>query len=107
MTESTPGPKPKRDHKGSKNPNTKPVLDRIMSKITIDPATGCEVWDPPKGKGTFFGDIPRIWLNGRYHRAADILWDCRNGPRPPDERLMKLCETHLCVSPDHHMLINT
>lgn len=99
--EPRPEPERKRDHRGSRNPNAKPVLDRIMAKVTLDPATGCEVW----AGGRFISGDPRIWLNGRYHRAADVLWEYRKGPKPPGEVLVRLCEKRTCVSPDHHMLI--
>lgn len=80
-----------------------PVEDRIKRAVTIDPDTGCWVWQRAKNReGYGRMSVPNS------HRAGGGVWFAHRvsyevfvGPIPEGLVLDHLCRNRACVNPDH------
>lgn len=79
---------------------TKPLKQKILDNITVDPETGC--WNWTSGKMiSRSGGRPRIVHHGEWimaSRAAYIAW---NGPIPDDKYACHTCDNGMCCNPAH------
>jgi hypothetical protein len=76
---------------------TTPALTRLLSRIEIDPETGCWEWQgakATKGYGLFRGDGPMV----RTHRYS---YEHLVGPIPDGLTLDHLCRNRACCNPEH------
>jgi len=80
-----------------KNANkTETILTRFNKKYTVDPQTGCWLWEgkPNQGYGTFY-------MRGKMypaHRASYILL---NGNIEDELMICHKCNVKMCVNPEH------
>lgn len=77
---------------------TAKLLKRFFSKIKVEPATGCWLWQAAidsRGYGRFA--LPGI-RSGSSHRAA---WLMLIGPIPYGTELDHLCRNRHCAAPHH------
>lgn len=71
--------------------------DRIQSKISPEPNSGCWLWTASlDGKG--YGQIS---MNGRPRRAHRVVYEAERGPIPAGLDLDHKCRNPVCVNPDH------
>lgn len=79
-------------------PQREQLRARILSSITVDPATGCWEWNRgrhPLGYGI-------LWIDGKCWRANRAAWEAFVGPIP--EGLVvrhKRCDNPPCCNFDH------
>lgn len=82
---------------------TRPLMERLLEKVEIDPYTSCWVWTASTGPNGY-GQIN----SGRLHdgswrmlRAHKATYEHMVGPVPEGLVLDHLCSNRLCVNPDH------
>lgn len=71
------------------------VPERVQ-RWTVDPATGCWLWDRPKTHG--YG---QVWWDGTNRRAHRVIYELLVGPIPVGLQIDHLCRTPACVNPAH------
>lgn len=74
-----------------------PVRERFMSKVTLNPMTGCWEWlacTDGAGYGMFR-------FEGRHHRAHRLWYQLTVGTIPPKLHTDHLCRNPGCVNPMH------
>lgn len=81
----------------------RPVIERILAKITIDPETGCWLWPghftPAGYGGIIVGSRGEGTLrNGLVHREVYVHY---HGPIPKGLHTDHLCRVRHCCNPDH------
>ena len=72
-----------------------PLAERIAARTTLDPVTGCLVWQGLLGKTGGYGRISSGNRDVYVHRAA---WELKNGPVPAGLELDHLCRNRACVN---------
>lgn len=78
-------------------PRPKPVLDRIMENIAIDPITGCWIWTQE-----LRGNYSRMAVGRRKSRSAHVVsYEAVHGKVPAGLELDHRCRRPACVNPDH------
>lgn len=78
-------------------PRPKPVLDRIMENIAIDPITGCWIWTQK-----LRGNYSRMAAGRRKSRSAHVVsYEAVHGKVPAGLELDHKCRRPACVNPDH------
>ena len=87
-------------------PKILPDKSEILSRVTIDPDTGCWLWNGPTnedGYGKFYcrvlradGSVSRYKSHYPVHVVA---WEVWNGPLEPGLELDHLCRTRRCCRP--------
>lgn len=74
------------------------VQARFLSKVAVDPVTGCWLWmgyvSPYTGYGQF-------WDGERLRGAHQSAYELFVGPIPPGTVPDHLCRTRHCACPDH------
>ena len=84
-----------------KSPDLMPIADRIRSSSSVDPATGCWVWNKYKNKEGY-GQIGfRSGGKNQVHPAHRISYTYLVGPIPPGLQIDHLCRNKSCVNPEH------
>lgn len=76
------------------------LAERLESKRTVDPTTGCWLWTG----GRFASGYGCVTIGGKsrlLHRVAHELYV---GPIPDRETVHHTCATQLCFCPDHLQL---
>ncbi|WP_205484689.1 HNH endonuclease signature motif containing protein [Arthrobacter sp. Alg241-R88] len=80
-----------------------PVADRIKRRVTIDPETGCWLWQGAIATATGYGRM--AINNGRFggervmtHRMS---YETFVGPIPAGMVIDHLCRVRSCCNPDH------
>lgn len=87
---------------GTPGRRAKPLIERVMARITIDPESGCWLWQGASsgGYGNLSSGSRRDGTRGRkmVHRVS---YEHHRGPIPEGLVLDHLCRTTLCVNPAH------
>jgi len=81
--------------------DAEPIAEMLARLSTVDPATGCHLW---QGKiGTHGYAYCAYRLDGkRYHRkAATVAFELAKGAVPPGLEVSHLCSNERCVNPEH------
>jgi len=78
----------------------KTILERVRKNVTLDPVTGCWLWQGSRFKSGGYG---QMWGVGgkvkvKVHRALFIEL---HGPLRSDEFVCHRCDRPLCCNPDH------
>jgi hypothetical protein len=83
------------EHCSQCRPNGDPAS--LMSRVTIDPVSGCWIWTGAKVDG--YGQV-KIKRKVRYVHV--VMWELHNGPVPPGRELDHFkCENRACCNPQH------
>lgn len=79
------------------------LLDRLSSKIKIDPDSGCWLWTATRGPSDKFqyGQIRVGGRQGRVLTAHRVMYELVVGPVDDSLVLDHLCRNTLCVNPAH------
>lgn len=85
------------------------VRAKIMSRVRIDPETGCWIWTGPTSGSRYKGDekpkkgrgfgYPRMSLDGQTVAVHLVMWVNENGYIPGRKQLDHVCRNRLCVNP--------
>jgi hypothetical protein len=78
-------------------PNDVSLAERIMSRVDVDPATGCWMWTAGKHEKGY----GRIVVNGKQMRAHRVSYELFVGPIPEGLQIDHLCRVPGCVNPEH------
>lgn len=73
------------------------LRDRILSKVQVDPESGCWIWTAaknPHGYGV-------INVGGKTQKAHRVAYQEFIGPIPDESELDHLCRRRPCVNPEH------
>ncbi len=77
------------------------IREKIMSRVSIDPVTGCWLWTGPtsgtSGRGHGY---PRMSLGGQTVAVHIAMWTNEHGYIPGKKELDHKCRNRLCVNPD-------
>jgi hypothetical protein len=69
----------------------------LMQRITLDPGSGCWLWEGPLGNG--YGIVsPRAGGSGRAHRAS---YETFVGAIPAGLMICHKCDVKACINPAH------
>jgi hypothetical protein len=84
-------------------PKAKPVRDRLLAGLIIDPDSDCVLWSGALGsKG--YGSIKVAGKNLMTHRLA---WELVNGPIPAGLQIDHLCRVRHCANLSHMELVTS
>ena len=73
-------------------------FDRMMSKISPCPNTGCWFWMDRSTNGRGYG---RVYYQGKSCQAHRAYYELLVGPIPDGLELDHKCRVTMCVNPDH------
>lgn len=77
------------------------IREKIMSRVRIDPVTGCYEWlGPTSGSEGRGKDYPRMNLDGQTVAVHKVMWTNENGFIPGKKQLDHACRNRKCVRPD-------
>ncbi|RVG28018.1 HNH endonuclease signature motif containing protein [Sinorhizobium meliloti] len=77
------------------------IRAKIMSRVRIDPVTGCWEWTGPDSGKTGRGKgYPRMSLDGQTVAVHIAMWTNEHGYIPGKKELDHACRNRLCVRPD-------
>lgn len=81
----------------------KPLVERLVSRVNKDHASGCWLWAGSRNKRDGYG---RIGAGGRGFRQKLLLahrasYQCHIGPIPDGMKVLHHCDTPACVNPKH------
>ena len=74
-----------------------PLRQRLLSRLIIDPETGCLLWTGTLNNGGY-GEIK---ANGRTSKVHRVMWQMLEGPIPDGMELDHLCRVRSCASIAH------
>lgn len=83
------------------------VLAHIKAKVTLDPATGCWLWQgfvhamTPTKHGFIVGGYGMIGYRGRNTPVHRAVWTITKGAPPPKMDVCHTCDVRRCCNPDH------
>lgn len=78
----------------------KPLAQRLLTKYSTDPDTGCWNWTGhtyPDG----YGRIREFGSEKRFVRAHRVSYQHFHGPVPDGLVVMHKCDNKRCINPDH------
>lgn len=75
---------------------TRSVLDRLLTRIAVDPSTGCWEW-----QGAISSGYGRIWADGKLAYTHRVAHELLVGPIPPGFDIDHLCRNRSCCNPAH------
>jgi hypothetical protein len=84
----------------TQNYRNRTLQARIAERTTIDPLSGCHIWEGTRSRGGY----PRMSLHGKTHALHRLLWTLRYGPIPAGLELCHRCDERRCINPDHHFV---
>ena len=84
----------------TQNHRTRTLQARLAERTTIDPLSGCHIWEGARSPGGY----PRITLYGKSHLLHRLLWTLKYGAIPPGHALCHRCDERRCINPDHHFV---
>lgn len=73
------------------------IKDRLMSRVLVNPDTGCWIWTGTLSAGSYGS----LFYEGRMQKAHRISWRISRGEIPDGLELDHLCRVRRCVNPDH------
>ena len=77
------------------------IRAKIMSRVRIDPVTGCREWTgPDSGKNGRGKGYPRMSLDGQTVAVHIAMWTNEHGYIPGKKELDHACRDRLCVRPE-------
>lgn len=77
------------------------IREKIMSRVEIDPVTGCWNWTGPTSGATGRGkDYPRMHLDGQTVAVHLVMWTNEHGFIPSKKELDHVCRNRRCIRPD-------
>ncbi|UFX01120.1 HNH endonuclease [Sinorhizobium medicae WSM1115] len=77
------------------------IRAKIMSRVRIDPVTGCWEWTgPDSGKSGRGKGYPRMSLDGQTVAVHIAMWTNEHGYIPGKKELDHACRNRLCVRPE-------
>lgn len=82
---------------GLKGREAAPVAERIWTKVTPEPNTGCWLF-LGGARGVGYGGA---WSAGSMRQAHRLMYEALRGPIPLGMHLDHLCRTRCCVNPAH------
>lgn len=80
----------------------RPILDRIMDKVTVSPgplATPCWLFTGARAFG--YGYICSDIKGGSPKRVHRAMWEIQRGTIPPGKMVLHNCDVKHCCNPDH------
>ncbi len=77
------------------------IMDRVKSRVTVDPSCGCWIWQGPTSGDGRGGGYPRMSLDGQTVAVHRVTFVCTHGYVPGKKTLDHTCRNRLCVNPDH------
>ncbi len=85
------------DPENMKRPDTRPAIERIMSRVEIVTESGCWIYTGP---GETHGTINIKGRSGpaQVHR---LMWEHHNGPIPKGLVVCHRCDVGFCCNPAH------
>lgn len=78
------------------------LRERLLSRLIIDPATGCLLWAGATSNG--YG---RIGVDGRSRLVHRVMWEMFGEPIPEDLEPDHLCRIRRCASLAHLELVTS
>lgn len=84
------------------------LKNTILSRVDIDPVSGCWIWTGPtsgEGRGGGYG---RFYCDGGTFATHIVMWIVENGPIPRRKQLDHDCKpipNRLCCNPEHLKLV--
>jgi len=84
----------------------RPILDRLMEKISPEPNTGCWLWTSVVNNFGYGTMSTRSESDGRWRPriASRLVYETLVGPIPGGLCACHKCDTPACVNPDHLFL---
>lgn len=80
------------------------IREKVMARISVDPDTGCWIWNGPtsgkKESGKTGRGYPRMNLNGQTVAVHLVMWTNEHGFIPGKKQIDHKCRNRLCVNPD-------
>lgn len=77
------------------------IRAKIMSRVEIDPVTGCWLWTGPDSGSSGRGhSYPRMSLDGQTVAVHIAMWTNEHGYIPGKKELDHACRNRRCVRPD-------
>ncbi|RVJ69029.1 HNH endonuclease [Sinorhizobium medicae] len=77
------------------------IRAKIMSRVRIDPVSGCWEWTGPDSGKTGRGKgYPRMSLDGQTVAVHIAMWTNEHGYIPGKKELDHACRNRLCVRPE-------
>ena len=83
-----------------------PVEDRIAENVTVDPSTGCWLWDGPTSSGGY----PALKIGGEKELLRPLMYRLAFGEpqskltRRPQVRME--CKQQSCICPEHMIVMD-
>jgi hypothetical protein len=78
---------------------TRPLIDRLLAKVNVDPDTGCWIWNGYRAVG--YGQIRRGRRGTSLVGTHVAAYEHFVGPVPDGLELDHLCKTPPCCNPRH------
>lgn len=77
------------------------ILLKVLSRVHIDPETGCWVWEGHTSGNGRGGGYPRMCLDGQTVAVHRVMFTQAYGYIPGKKQIDHICRNRLCVNPEH------